>query len=58
MAELTARHSANSRKLIAENTAIRMNTELRHTKQKGMFSLKFLLVVNVTIFYRGIGAET
>eukprot|EP00026_Physarum_polycephalum_P003702 Phypoly_transcript_03716.p1 GENE.Phypoly_transcript_03716~~Phypoly_transcript_03716.p1 ORF type:complete len:756 (+),score=121.12 Phypoly_transcript_03716:73-2340(+) len=34
MAQLTARHSANSRKLIAENTAIRMTTELRHTKQK------------------------
>lgn len=35
MAELTARHSAHSRKLIAENTAVRMAAELRHTKDKG-----------------------
>lgn len=40
MAELTARHSANSRKLIAENTAIRMTTDIRHTKQKGILEGK------------------
>ncbi len=36
MAELTARHSANSRKLISHNSAIRVTTDLRHAKEKGL----------------------
>lgn len=47
MAELTARHSAHSRKLIAENTAVRMAAELRHTKDKGWHNSS-LIVCSLT----------